>query len=199
MADNRQTANGEEESTGASTTNKTRALILSILSFLFFGAGVIIFGAVISLLTRERSSEKSLSIFAFLCIVFGFGLLAVYFKITKKCFNRPIAESIVVSTIPAEDLEKSPAPVLQYNYASPCKLFTSPTSDLPDYFTAIRNIDGLFSAADAEIWSEDITSDLPDYSTAIRNINGLFRLDMAFLVARTRTLINSRTSTSGHL
>ncbi|CAH3133983.1 unnamed protein product [Pocillopora meandrina] len=150
-------ANEAQESTRESITAKKGSLILAFLALLCFGAGVFIFGAVIFLLIRERCNDckqsslgKSLSIVAFSSIVFGFGFLGGYCKRSKKFFTRPVAELVVVSAIPAENLEKSPAPVLHDNHVSPRHLYMSSASDLPDYFTAIRNIDGLYSAADAE-------------------------------------------------
>ena len=176
MADDPQVANEAQESTRESITAKKGSLTLAFLALLCFGAGVFIFGAVIFLIIRERCNDckqsslgKSLSIVAFSSIVFGFGFLGGYCKRSKKCFTRPVAELVVVSAIPAENLEKSPAPVLHDNHVSPRHLYMSSASDLPDYFTATRNIDGLYSAADAKVRSEDIPKTPPPcYEEALK-------------------------------
>lgn len=89
-------------------------------------------------------------------MVLGSGLLGVYFKRSKKCSARQVAKLVVISTIPAEDLEKSPAPVLQHNDIPSSRLPSSPASDLPDYFTAVANIDNLYSIVDAGVGTEDL-------------------------------------------
>jgi len=66
----------------------------------------------------------------------------------------------VISFIPAEDLEKSPAPVLPYNYIPRVAAFEKkvPSLDLPDYYTVVQNFDQLYSVVDADedIWTVDV-------------------------------------------
>ena len=65
----------------------------------------------------------------------------------------------VISLIPAEDLEKSPAPVLPYNYIPRVSAFEkkTPVLGLPDYYTVVQNFDQFYSAMDVEdIWSVDV-------------------------------------------
>ena len=62
---------------------------------------------------------------------------------------------VVVSSIPAGDLEKSPAPILPYNHVLHREPFAESSSiDLPDYFTAVRNIGEVNLSMDAEVWTE---------------------------------------------
>lgn len=171
MADERQVTNEAQESTRVSNTSEKCSLILLVFALLCVGAGVFNFGFVIVLMAPagcsdcKRSSSdindpnRFIQIFSAVglsLMVLGCGLLGGYFKRSKKCSARQVAESVVISTIPAEDLEKSPAPVLQHNDIPSSCLFLSPASDLPDYFTAVANIDNLYSAVDAGVWTEDV-------------------------------------------
>ena len=65
----------------------------------------------------------------------------------------------VISLIPAEDLEKSPAPVLPYYHIPRVAAFEkkTPALDLPDYYTVVQNFDAFYSVVDDEgIWTVDI-------------------------------------------
>ena len=69
----------------------------------------------------------------------------------------------VISTIPAENLEKSAAPVLSCN-----RVPHRPMSiDLPDYFTAVQNIDQVCSSVDAEVSSQNCPMTPPNYEEAL--------------------------------
>lgn len=70
---------------------------------------------------------------------------------------------VVISLIPAEDLEKSPAPILPYNHIPrhhPIVMKAS-SLDLPDYFTVAQNIDEVYPSVDAEVWTEDVPETPP--------------------------------------
>ena len=70
----------------------------------------------------------------------------------------------VISLIPAEDLEKSPAAVLPYIHIPYVAAFEkkAPVLDLPDYYTVVQNFDDFCSAMDHEdIWSVDVP-EIPD-------------------------------------
>ncbi|CAH3189880.1 unnamed protein product, partial [Porites evermanni] len=72
-------------------------------------------------------------------------------SLRKKGDNTENDADVVISEIPAEDLEKSPAPVIPYNHIPHYSPFVQPSSrDLPDYFTTMQNSNG---------------GDLPDYYT----------------------------------
>ena len=69
----------------------------------------------------------------------------------------------VISLIPAEDLEKSPAPVLPYNHIPRVAAFEkkAPILDLPDYYSVVQNFE-FYSAMDHEdIWTVDVP-ELPE-------------------------------------
>ncbi|CAH3159631.1 unnamed protein product, partial [Porites lobata] len=79
------------------------------------------------------------------------GITILYFVIfgCREGDNTENDADVVISEIPAEDVEKSPAPVIPYNHIPHYSPFVQPSSrDLPDYFTTIQNSNG---------------GDLPDY------------------------------------
>ena len=183
MADDVQVTNQTQESMRVLSTARKCSLVLLIFALLCFGAGVFNFGIVIVLMAQASCSDckqssvgksdpntllQILSTVGLSLFVLGFGLLGGYFRRSKKCCASQVAESVVISTIPAEDLEKSPAPDLQHNDISSSHLFFSTTSDLPDYFTAVANADNLYSTVDAGVWTEDVPNlPPPSYERAL--------------------------------
>lgn len=72
---------------------------------------------------------------------------------TRRLTRTP--REVVVSSIPAGDLEKSPAPTLPYNHVPHREPFVKSSSiDLPDYFAAVRNIGEVNLSVEAEVWTE---------------------------------------------
>ena len=108
----------------------------------------------------------------FLIIFVGSG--AVIIARNKR--ERKIRD-VVVSEVPIEDLEKSPAPILPYNHIPHRSAICQACSrDLPDYFIAISNVSEVspqFELSEG-FWTEDIdTSDdengpPPCYEQALR-------------------------------
>lgn len=77
------------------------------------------------------------------------------------CWNRgqnSPTPQVIVSLIPEEDLEKSPAPILPYNHIPHYQPFVvkTPSLDLPDYFSVAENVDELYPSVDAEVWTENV-------------------------------------------
>ena len=74
--------------------------------------------------------------------------------------HRPESNSVdvVVSEIPMEDLEKSPAPILPYNHIPHRPVCAEACStDLPDYFIAISNVPNVSPHLRLRgFWTEDI-------------------------------------------
>ena len=83
--------------------------------------------------------------------------LIVYYRRRQHCTTSRVA----ISLIPAEDLEKTPAPTLHYNRVSQRQQLARassslPTSlDLPDYFSVFPITDEAYSSVNAEVSSED--------------------------------------------
>ena len=89
-----------------------------------------------------------------LCIgVMTLALLA-YYKKTQNSENYSTPQ-VVISSIPAADLEKSPAPVLICNHIPRRQPFVKPSSiDLPDYFIVVQDSNEVYSSMDEDVWLE---------------------------------------------
>jgi len=107
---------------------------------------------------------------------FLLGVIALAFLMHYKRRNHSTAatSSVVISSIPPEDLEKSPAPTLRYNRVPQRQQLaqassTHPTSlDLPDYFSVVQNIDEVYSFVNADYSPEDVPETPPPcYEEAI--------------------------------
>ena len=104
--------------------------------------------------------------------------------------HRPESNSIdvVVSEIPMEDLEKSPAPVLPYNHIPHRPVCAEACcTDLPDYFMAISNVPKVSPhLGQRGFWTEDIDNSdnekdpPPCYEQALR-MYGLISIESADL------------------
>ena len=104
--------------------------------------------------------------------------------------HRPESNSVgvVVSEIPMEDLEKSPAPILPYNHIPHRPVCAEACStDLPDYFRAISNVPKVSPhLGQRGFWTEDIDNSdnekdpPPCYEQALR-MYGLISIESADL------------------
>ena len=104
--------------------------------------------------------------------------------------HRPESNSVgvVVSEIPMEDLEKSPAPILPYNHIPHRPVCAEACStDLPDYFSAISNVPKVSPhLGQRGFWTEDIDNSdnekdpPPCYEQAL-NMYGLISIESADL------------------
>ena len=104
--------------------------------------------------------------------------------------HRPESNStdVVVSEIPMEDLEKSPAPILPYNHIPHRPVCVKACStDLPDYFIAISNVPKVSPhLGQRGFWTEDIDNSddekdpPPCYEQALR-MYGLISIGSADL------------------
>ena len=104
--------------------------------------------------------------------------------------HRPESNSIdvVVSEIPMEDLEKSPAPVLPYNHIPHRPVCAEACcTDLPDYFIAISHVPKVSpQLRQRGFWTEDIDNSddekdpPPCYEQALR-MYGLISIESADL------------------
>ena len=91
---------------------------------------------------------STLAIFLFIA---GLLILATTVCGTSRRHNNATPQ-VVISFIPAEDLEKSPVSFLSYNQFPHGKPFadTSPI-DLPDYFTVVQNLHEFYSSGDEDV------------------------------------------------
>ena len=102
-----------------------------------------------------------LGIIAAVLFLFGVCLIIIFWR--GRLYN-PLTQ-VVISSIPDEDLEKSPAPILPYNHVPHRLPFVVKACSvgLPDYFTAIQNFDKstFDSTLDADVWTEDVPETPP--------------------------------------
>ena len=88
-------------------------------------------------------------------VLFLLGVMLLALAVYYKRRQHSTTSRVVISSIPAEDLEKTPAPTLHYNRVSQRQQLdqassTHPTSlDLPDYFSVVQNIDEVYSSVNA--------------------------------------------------
>ena len=81
------------------------------------------------------------------------------------------AFQVVISEIPSRDLVKSPAPILPYNHIPHRQPFVEASSkDLPDYFTAVLNIDEVGLSVHEGFWTKDKENESPppSYEQALK-------------------------------
>ena len=111
---------------------------------------------------KDNCSESNIALVGKIC---G-GVFILFFVVSGAAViacnkrHRPESNSIdvVVSEIPMEDLEKSPAPILPYNHIPHRPVCAEACStDLPDYFIAISNVPKVSPHLKQRgFWTEDI-------------------------------------------
>lgn len=107
--------------------------------------------------------------------LFLLGILLIALSLCCKRTENSLAPQVVVSSIPAADLEKSPAPVLAYNHIPHRQAFVEENSAmaLTDFVTTVNNIDEISScnsSANAGFWTEEIDGPVtppPTYEEAL--------------------------------
>lgn len=136
------------------------------LFFVFFCiiASVVIFAVVAVLLRDCRDCKQRspilvpmMAILATLLFFLGISILTAFCTRRKSSLTQ--TPRVVISSIPAEDLEKSPAPTLPYHhvpYRQPAFVVKTSPLDLPDYFTAVQNTGEVYTSLHAAARSEDI-------------------------------------------
>ena len=96
-------------------------------------------------------------------ILFLFGVCLIIIFLRERLHN-PTTQ-VVISSIPDEDLEKSPAPILPFNHIPHRLPFVVKACSvgLPDYFTAIQNFDEstFDSTLNEDVWTEDVPETPP--------------------------------------
>ena len=91
-------------------------------------------------------------------VLFLLGVMLLALSVYYKRRQQSTTSRVAISSIPAEDLEKTPAPTLHYNRV------------LPDYFCVVQNIDEVYSSVNAatEVSSENVPETPPPrYEEAI--------------------------------
>ena len=104
-----------------------------------------------------------LGIIAAVLFLFGVCLIIIFWR--GRLYN-PLTQVVISSSsIPHEDLEKSPAPILPYNHVPHRLPFVVKACSvgLPDYFTAIQKFDEstFDSTLNEDVWTEDVPETPP--------------------------------------
>ena len=130
-----------------------------------------ILAVMFSLFTSSTDCVSCRSYFKLLGIVaaalLATGLLILLLRPMMMCYKRRrrinTNPQVVVSLIPAEDLEKSAAPILHFVHVSHRLPFmeTSSIDSLPDYFTAVQNPDEVYASVDTDVWIENVLAETP--------------------------------------
>ena len=156
-----------------------RRFLFSVVAFAFIciAMSAAILGVVFHLFTFSTDCVSCRSYFSLLGIVaavlFAAGLLILLLRPVILWYNRRhinTSPQVVVSLIPAEDLDKSAAPILPF-VRVPHRLpyvETSSIDSLPDYFTVVQNADEVYSSVDVDVWTENVTeTPTPSYEEAL--------------------------------
>ena len=163
----------------ASRSSKCDEKLLLLLTFFCIAASavgpVIIFTFLCPGCSSVTSSSLVYAYWAVTVFLFLLGVMTLALVVHYKRRQRSTTSRVVISSIPAEDSEETPAPTLHYNRTSQRQqldqaLSTHPTSvDLPDYFSVVQNIDEIYSSMNAaEVSSENVPeTPPPSYEEAL--------------------------------
>ena len=152
-----------------------RRLVLAVIAiaFLCLAASTAILGLVFQMFTGGcvgcRSYFRLLGILAAAMFAAGVLILSIILCCKRRHINT--TPQVVISLIPAEDLEKSAAPILPYNHVPRRLPFveTSSIDSLPDYFTVVQNPDEVYLSVEADVWAEDVPETPPPcYEEALK-------------------------------
>ena len=155
---------------------------MAVFAVFCFAAGVFIVVLSVAYLCPVCSSPADstlvniywgAAVLMFLLGVMTVGLLIIYHKRRQNSTTSQVA----ISLVPAEDLEKSPAPTLPCNHVPRRQQFAQVSStdltapELPNYATAVQNINAVYSPLDAEVWTENARETPPPcYEQALKMI-----------------------------
>ena len=141
-------------------------IFASTVAFLCFAASAACLTIVLILFCPECAWPNSLLVWvngAGSVALFTIGIMTLWMLIFRPKTQNTSTAQVVVSEIPAEDVEKSPAPVLPYHHIphrqSP--LHETSSMDLPDYFISVQNSNAVGASS----------IDLPDYFSSVQNSN----------------------------
>ena len=161
----------------ASRSSKCAEKFLLLQAFFSIAASAIGLLIIFTFLCPGCSSVTSSSVvytyweatvFLFLLGVMTLALLMYYKRRQHRTTYR-----VAISSIPAEDLEKTPAPTIHYNHVSQRQQLAQASSTHPtwlDFSVVSQNIDEVYSSVNAaKVSSENVPETLPpSYGEAIK-------------------------------
>ena len=138
-----------------------------------------------------------------------YGFIAIFLFLIRGVLHSLLrgtrsTSEVAISEIPAEDLEKSPAPILPYNNIPRRQLFVEASSlDLPDYFTTVNNTDEVDVFMEERGWTNASDTPPPSYEQALEmapSTNAPFAQEPDIIINSTGAVIYSlKLSRCGHL
>ena len=143
---------------------------------------------------------------AIIVVLVGGITLLVRYKRQQVQASKP--PDVIISEIPAEDVEKSPAAMISLDhiphrlpvlYEIENEIWSADlnsTTDLPDYYTAVRELQNAVNYSDSE---DSQSSDLPDYFSAVVNRNFSVRDEVDFSATIAEDNLDSLVSRDGSL
>ena len=164
--------NHSEEQERLSRSREIVCFLIAALGYILIVTSLVLFTFAIFVLFTENSNLAIRSaITATMMLIFGM-ILVLLVHIHLKRGSKTSAVQVVISTIPAEDLTKSPAPTLPYYHTPRRQPFDGASSiDLPDYFTAVQDSNEVYSSVNAAVCTDDFSEPFappPCYEEALK-------------------------------
>ena len=134
------------------------------------------------------------------------GVLTLLICYKRRKASRP--PDVIISEVPEEDKEKSPAALISLDHIPhhlPALCETdneiwsadlNSNADLPDYYTAVRELQNAVNYSDSE---DSQSSDLPGYFSAVVNSSFSVRDEMDFSATNAEDNLDSLVSRDGSL
>ena len=170
----------EQENSRLSRSRKIVCFLISVLGYILIVTSLVLFTFAIFLLFTENSNLAIRSATtATVMLIFGM-ILVLLVHIHLKRGSKTSAVQVVISTIPAEDLTKSPVPTLSYYHTPRRQPFVGASSiDLPDYFTAVQDSNEVYSSVNAGVCTDDFSEPFappPSYEEALKSCDQTYKL-----------------------
>ena len=157
----------EQENSRLSRSRASVCFLIAALGYILIVTSLVLFTFAIFVLFTENSNLAIRNATtASVMLIFGI-ILVLLVHIHLKRGSKTSAVQVVISTIPAEDLTKSPVPTLSYYHTPRRQPFVGASSiDLPDYFTAVQDLNEVYSSVDAAFGTDDAPP--PSYEEALK-------------------------------
>ena len=179
-----------------------------VLGFLCIGVGLVFLFVLFVVFKPCDQCDSSIKqrgggVAIIMVLVGGLTLLV---RLKRRQASRP--PDVIISEIPEEDVEKSPAALISLDHIPHhlpdlCEMDNeiwsadlNSTADLPDYYTAVRELQNAVNYSDSE---DSQSSDLPDYFSAVVNRNFSVRDEMDFSATNAEDNLDSLVSRDGSL
>ena len=162
----------EQENSRLSRSREVVCFLVAALGYILIVTSLVLFTFAIFVLFTENSNLAIRSATtATVMLIFGM-ILVLLVHIHLKRGSKTSAVQVVISTIPAEDLTKSPVPTLSYYHTPRRQSFDGASSiHLPDYFTAVQDSNEVYSSVNAAVCTDDFSEPFappPSYEEALK-------------------------------